>query len=64
MKVEQVDATGEVKITLPSGKILLISYPHPSRKHDFRIRTLDHAFLIRMTGGVNTIDIEMRRLGE
>jgi len=58
-----VDNLGQAVITFDDGLTIMVYQGVNQRFRGFKIRSVDDSFAVRMTGAVNTMDIEARRIG-
>lgn len=58
-----VDDLGQVVVVFPDGSSIMIDQ-YKQEKNHFRIRCLEHKFVVHMSGAVNIIEVEMRRFGK
>lgn len=58
-----VDELGQILIKFVDG-LSFIVHRRDETKNSFIIRSLDHKFVVHMSGAVNLLEIEMKRYGE
>jgi hypothetical protein len=58
-----VDNLGQAVITFDDGLTIMVYQDKNQHFKGFNIRSVDDAFKIRMSGAVNVLEIEARRIG-